>query len=90
MVMADILIWLALVVSAALYWWVGKVYVAQPKFNHPAIFWNATIATILLATPPLGLLLCVVGGFIYTDIGWWYLGAAVLASIALPSKPTRF
>lgn len=90
MEITDILLWGLFGVSAAIYWWVGKVYISQPKFNHPAIFWNPIRAKVLLLVPQLGFLLSVTGGFIYTQNGWWYLGAVVIGFVALSSRPSGF
>ena len=86
----GVMLWILFGVSAAIYWWVGKVYVSQPKFNHPSIFWNPTRAKILLVSPPIGFLLTIVGGFIYTENGWWYLGVVVIGLVALSSRPLSF
>lgn len=86
----SIVLWVLFGISAAIYWWVGKVYISQPKFNHPSIFWSPMRAKILLLAPQVGFLLAVVGGFVYTENGWWYLGAVVLGFIALSSRPSGF
>lgn len=76
-----------LIFSTALYWWVGKVYVSQPRFNHPQLFYNSILATVLVYLPYFGFLAIVVSGFILTEYGWWYLGATVAAFIAFAVKP---
>ena len=82
----DVVLWIVFAVSAALYWWVARVYVSQPKFNHPRLFWNPAVATTFLAAPLLGLLAVAVGGFVFTSNGWWFLGAAAAALVLLSAK----
>lgn len=84
----DISLWVLFAISAAIYWWVGKVHISQPKSNHPWVFSNPTWAKLLLTAPQAGFLLTVVGGFFDTENGWWYLGAVVLAIITLSSRPS--
>jgi hypothetical protein len=68
-------------------------------FFYPRIGSNHPIITVLFGIPVIshvrsyisisGLLLVVLGGFIYTDKGWWYLGAVVLWILFLVIIPIR-
>jgi hypothetical protein len=84
------LLWFLLGVSALLFWWVGKVFISQPRFNHPRLFWNPAVAKILTTAPLLGLGAVAIGGFIFTTSGWWYLGAVLAVFFFLSSKPASF
>lgn len=86
----EVVLWILFAVSAALYWWVGKVFVSQPKLNHPQLFWNPTVANALVTAPLLGLGAVAVGGFVFTASGWWFLGAAVAAFLLLGVRPGAF
>lgn len=86
----EVVLWILFAVSAALYWWVGKVFVSQPKFNHPQLFWNPAVAKALVTAPLLGLGAVAVGGFVFTTSGWWFLGAVVAAFVLLAARPGAF
>jgi hypothetical protein len=83
----EVALWILFAVSTALYWWVGKVFVSQPKHNHPQLFWNQTVAETFVIAPLLGLGAVAVGGFVFTTNGWWFLGAAVAAFLLLGVRP---
>lgn len=83
----EVVLWILFTVSAGLYWWVGKVFVSQPKHNHPQLFWNPAVAETLVTAPLLGLGAVAVGGFLFTTSGWWFLGAAVAAFVLLGVRP---
>lgn len=87
MTIIDIFLWAVFGVSAVIYWWVGKVYISQPKWNHPRIFWHTVRAKILMIAPQLGFLISLIGGFVYTQNGWLYLGAVLLTIIVFSSRP---
>lgn len=86
----EVLLWILFVVSAALFWWVGKAFVSQPRSNHPGIFWNSMVAKILVIAPLLGLGAVAVGGFVFTASGWWFLGAVVAAFLLLSPRTVGF
>jgi len=71
-------------ISAALYWWVGK-YVAEPYFT-PQILRAPVIGKALMLAPQLGLAGVAILGFALTDHGWRYLGAVVAACIILAPR----
>lgn len=75
----EIILWVIFCLSSFLYRWIGKVYVSQPRYNRPPLFWNPVRAKVVVAIPFLGFLLVVIGGFVYTDKGWWYLAAVIVA-----------
>jgi len=86
----ELFLWLLCVTSTLLHWWVGKVYISQPRFNHPRIFWNPIMANTLTIAPQLGFLLTVIGGFILTGNGWWYLGVVIFCGIVFSSMPEKY
>lgn len=59
------------------YRWVGKRYIFAPRSDHPAIFWSQSIATILCATPTIGIPATVIAAFFLTDSPWLFLGLSV-------------
>jgi hypothetical protein len=69
---------------------VGRVFVSQPKFNHPAIFWNPTVAKTLVILPYRGFLAVAIGAFVLTAHGWWFLGAVLVLFVGLAVKPAKF
>jgi hypothetical protein len=71
----EVILWIIFFLSAFLYRWVGKVCISQPIYNRPMLFWNPVRAKVIAYTPLIGFLLVVILGFVYTDKGWWYLGA---------------
>ncbi len=86
----HIVLWLLLAVSVATYWWVGKVYISQPRFNHPALFWRSSIAKALVLGPQIVLAVVVIGGFFFTKSGWWFLGVAVAAVVLFAPRTATF
>ena len=82
----EVFLWILFGASAALYWWVGKVFVSQPKFNHPQLFWNPAVAKTLVAAPLLGFGAVAIGGFVFTANGWWFVGAVVAAFVLLSAR----
>ena len=63
---------------------------SQPKFNHPQLFWNPVVAKTLVRAPLFGLGAVVIGGFVFTTNGWWFLGAVVAAFLLLGVRPVAF
>jgi hypothetical protein len=75
----DGFFWVIFILSALLHRWVGKVYIFQPRYNHPEIFRTHPFVTILLSFAPIfGFLTVIIGGFFYTDNGWWFLAAVIV------------
>lgn len=87
--LAELLIALLLIMTTGLYWWLGKVYIGQPKHNHPAIFWNRRAATMLTHTPDIGFLAVSVLGFLFTDYGWSFLIAVFVSAMIFRARPYR-
>lgn len=77
-------------VFLALYRWVGKRYILVPKHEHPAIFWNKSIAMALCTIPTLGMLGTIVAAFFVTASPWSFLALSllgfVLFSIGIDSR----
>lgn len=86
----EIILWVVFAVSAILFWWVGKSFMSQPDYNVPEIFRNPVIGKLLVLTPQLGFLAVAILGFVFTEDGWWYLGAVIAATVLLSSKPQQF
>jgi hypothetical protein len=86
----EVFFWALFAVSAALYWWVGKVFVSQPKFNHPRLFWKPAVAKALVTAPLLGFGAVVIGGFVFTTSGWLFLGSVVAAFVLLGVRAVAF
>ena len=83
----EIILWILFALCCVLFWWVGKVFISQPDYNVPAIFRNPFAGKFLVLSPQLGFLFVVIGGFVFTDSGWWFLGAVILAVVSLSSAP---
>lgn len=84
------ILWVVYGVSAIVYLWVGKSFISQPDYDVPPIFRNPVVGKFLVLAPQLGFLAVVILGFVFTDNGWWYLGAVVAAVVGLSSRPQPF
>lgn len=73
------------------YRWVGKRYIFAPHANHPTIFWNRTIAMILVIIANAGFPATAIAAFFLTDSPWLFLGLTivgfVLFSIGIHTRP---
>ena len=78
------ILWLVYMISAALYWWIGK-YVAEPHFT-PLILRTPGVGKALMLAPQIGLASVVILGFMLTDYGWRYLVAVVATCIILAPR----
>jgi hypothetical protein len=70
------MIWLFLILQAIfiqINWWAHNTYYFQPKYNHPAIFWNPLTRKILLGVPWWGIIGLAILAFFYTDHPWQFL-----------------
>ena len=83
----EIGLWLSLVFTILVYIWVGKVYISQPRFNRPRLFWNPVVALILSNVPFVGFLGITIAGFILTEHGWWFLGVSVASFFIFAVRP---
>jgi hypothetical protein len=83
----EIWLWLALSIITLLYIWVGRVLVSQPPDNRPPIFYSDAAAAAGMAAPLIGYVAVTAAGFLFTEAGWFYLGAAVLAYWIFAVKP---
>ena len=68
-----------IVVGLLTYRWIQKVYVGQPKSNHPMIFWNPHRVTIILALP----LLLSIAGIIVSFVNSTNLGLISIAIVVI-------
>lgn len=84
------ILWVVFWVSAALHVWVGKVFISQPDYNVPAVFRNPLMGKVLVLTPQLGFLVVAIGGFLFTDHGWWFLGSVIATILIFSSRPESF
>lgn len=87
---AEVILWIVFAVSAILFWWVGRSFMSQPDYNVPEVFRNPVIGKLLVLTPQIGFLAVAILGFVFTEIGWWYLGAVIVATVLLSSRPRSF
>ncbi len=70
------MIWLLAVLQVAFVWigwWVYNSYFTQPKHNHPPIFWNPLIRTLLIYGPSIGIVGLVIASFFLTSHPWPFL-----------------
>lgn len=70
-----------------IYRWVGKVFLSQPRFNHPSIFHNATVASALLYGPMVMMAILVILAFFVTESPWLFLALTIAGFIAFSSRP---
>lgn len=54
-------------------WWAYNAYYMQPKYNHPAIFWNPLARKLLLTLPWIAIIGLAVSAFFYTHRPWLFL-----------------
>ena len=80
-------LWIAFGVTTAIYYYVGRVVISQPRHNLPRLFWNPTMVWIAGVFPPFGFLAVSVAGFVLTDHGWWFVAACAAAFFALAVRP---
>ncbi|MFE8073524.1 hypothetical protein QQM79_20955 [Marinobacteraceae bacterium S3BR75-40.1] len=86
----EMALWVIFVVSSGLYWWVGKIFISQPDYNVPQIFRNPMAARTFVLFPQLGFVAVVISGFVFTEHGWWFLGAIIGAVVLFSSRPQQF
>lgn len=74
-------------INLMVFWWVNRVFVSQPRWNHPAIFHNAAARTVLLYGPILGMVALAIAAFVYTDSPWLFLGATLIGWVSASARP---
>ena len=89
-VSVEVWLWLGLVVTTVYYIWVGRVFISQPQFNQPRIFWNPAVAMILANLPFVGFIGITIAGFLFTSHGWFFLGVSIAAFFIFSAKPQAF
>jgi hypothetical protein len=77
------------VLCLLLYGWVGRVFISQPRWNHPAIFHNPVTRGVLVAGPLVAIVALVVCAFLFTNSPWLFLGLSVAGWVALSPRPNR-
>ena len=80
-------LWVLWMLNTALYYYVGRAMVSQPRHRHPRLFWNANVKVIALIFPMAGYIALVVAGFLVTDIGWRILAGSFGAYVLLAVRP---
>lgn len=75
------------VLCLLLYGWVGRVFISQPRWNHPAIFHNPITRGVLVAGPLVAIVALVVCAFLFTNSPWLFLGLSVAGWVALSPRP---
>ena len=81
-------LWAIQIVALLIYRWVGKVFFSQPRFNHPAIFWNPTSRFILCYAPMVVMAILVALAFFITQSPWWFLGFSFIGFVMCSTKPS--
>lgn len=76
-------------VNLLLYGWVGRVFISQPRWKHPAIFHNAMARNLLVVGPLVVMVVLVVCSFVFTYSPWLFLGLTVAGWVALSPRPHR-
>ncbi|OFW87506.1 MAG: hypothetical protein A3J37_07285 [Alphaproteobacteria bacterium RIFCSPHIGHO2_12_FULL_45_9] len=59
-------------------WWVYYSYMTQPRYNHPAIFWNPLVRTILIWGPFVGIASLFFVAFTMTSSPWWFVAFSII------------
>ena len=75
------------VVNVSIYAWVGRVFLSQPRINHPGIFHNATARLLLCYGPLVMMLVLVLLAFFFTNSPWLFLGLTVAGFVAFSARP---
>ena len=70
-----------------LYRWVVRSFVSQPKYNHPAIFYNPTARLLLCNGPFVVGAVLIVLSFFMTMSPWLFLGLSIAGYIAFSGRP---
>jgi len=68
-------LWLAVVATAAIYIWLGRSVISQPRWNRPPVFWSQPMLLLACALPLTSFIAIIVVGFVHTGHGWRYLAA---------------
>ena len=83
----ETILWIIYGVNTAIYYYVGRAVISQPRYNLPQLFWNPRVALAAAWLPLFGFLSISVAGFLVTDNGWWFLGACAAAFFVLAVRP---
>jgi len=57
------------------------VYLRTPAYDRPTIFRNQLFVFVISSISPIATITAITLAFLYTDYGWWALGAAFLIFI---------
>ena len=80
-------LWVLLGINTAIYAYVGRAVISQPRHNLPQLFWNPNMVWLAGCFPPTGYLAIAVAGFLLTDSGWRLLAASAFAYAVLAVRP---
>lgn len=75
------MIWLLAILQVAcvkIGWWVYQVYFTQPSYNHPSIFWNPLMRTLLIYGPSMGIVALAISAFFLTSHPWLFLVSTIV------------
>lgn len=68
-----IVLYIVFFLACLVHRWVCKAYYMQPKFNHPAVFWNPILRQLLCIGSLIIFLVIVVAAFFLSQSPWWFL-----------------
>ncbi len=77
------------VVTVLIYGWVGRVFLSQPRYNHPSIFHSPAARLVLCYGPLVAMVVLVVLAFVLTESPWLFLGLTVAGFVASSVRPDR-
>jgi hypothetical protein len=87
---ADVFVISLLVVTSAVYMWVGRNFIGRESWQLPQIFWNPVARSIAAGFPFVGFVVVITAGFMITNHGWWYFIASTAAFFLLAVRPKYF
>lgn len=77
------------IVTILIYGWVGRVFLSQPRYNHPTIFHSPTARAMLCYGPLVVMVVLVVLAFFLTKSLWLFLGLSFAGFVASSVRPDR-
>ena len=80
-------LWIGFALNFAAFLWIGRNFISQPRMNWPPIFWNPVAQAVGVTGPWIVFFAIIICGSVWTDQGWWYLGASIVAMIVGGVRP---
>jgi hypothetical protein len=80
-------LWVALAITAVVYYWVGRNIVGQPTWSYPRLFRGRGSRTIAVLVPLVAFVGVIAIAFLYTDQGWWVLAVSAAIFFLLAVRP---